>query len=357
MTAPPITALPSAPNRTSPGSTFSADAAAFVAALSTLVGELNSLGAWLNSNALLAYEWGDGSAAAPSVHPASDDTLGMFFSENSLGLAIAGVQKFFLDGSELQLDVELTGTAAQADGYDDTVGRLLKLGADAEGVFGLGATGTLDNLGDWQATGLPSGFYIFNSNTANKATDKPSGYSDTDFGIVQVLRYSPNFFTLIAWRGAGAALASPQIRRYYNGSWTNWVKDYLATDVVGTVAQSSGVPTGGLFEYGSNANGKYIRFADGTQICWKTLTGLGPVNNTYGSAFGSASIGLGTLPASFAAAPARALAPWNAIASRCHVEPYSQATTTDGGGCYLVRMISSAQTDYAIDAIFIGRWY
>lgn len=37
--------------------------------------------------------------------------------------------------------------------------------------------------------------------------------------------------------------------------------------VVGTVAQVGGVPTGQVVERGSNANGEYVRFADGTQIC------------------------------------------------------------------------------------------
>lgn len=39
-------------------------------------------------------------------------------------------------------------------------------------------------------------------------------------------------------------------------------------DIVGTVAQSGGVPTGAIIERGSNANGAYVRLADGTQICW-----------------------------------------------------------------------------------------
>lgn len=37
--------------------------------------------------------------------------------------------------------------------------------------------------------------------------------------------------------------------------------------VLGLVAQSGGIPTGGLIERGANANGEYVRFADGTQIC------------------------------------------------------------------------------------------
>lgn len=40
-------------------------------------------------------------------------------------------------------------------------------------------------------------------------------------------------------------------------------------NMVGTVTASPG-PGSALFETGSNANGSYTRFADGTQMCWKT---------------------------------------------------------------------------------------
>lgn len=43
-------------------------------------------------------------------------------------------------------------------------------------------------------------------------------------------------------------------------------------DIVGTVAQSGGIPTGALFERGSNANGDYFRFAGGLQICLRSVT-------------------------------------------------------------------------------------
>ena len=38
-------------------------------------------------------------------------------------------------------------------------------------------------------------------------------------------------------------------------------------DVLGTVSQAGGVPTGAVIEKGANSNGEYVRFADGTQIC------------------------------------------------------------------------------------------
>jgi len=37
--------------------------------------------------------------------------------------------------------------------------------------------------------------------------------------------------------------------------------------ILGTVSQASGVPTGAIIETGTNANGTYTRWADGTQIC------------------------------------------------------------------------------------------
>lgn len=42
---------------------------------------------------------------------------------------------------------------------------------------------------------------------------------------------------------------------------------YGPGNLLGTVSQSGGVPTGAVIERGSNANGEYVKFADGTMIC------------------------------------------------------------------------------------------
>lgn len=49
---------------------------------------------------------------------------------------------------------------------------------------------------------------------------------------------------------------------------------YRRDNIIDTVKQSGGVPTGGIMEYGSNSNGSYVRFAGGLQICRKVLTGI-----------------------------------------------------------------------------------
>ena len=47
---------------------------------------------------------------------------------------------------------------------------------------------------------------------------------------------------------------------------------YKQDNVVGTVSESGGVPTGAIIESGSNANGEFVKYADGTQICFRRLT-------------------------------------------------------------------------------------
>lgn len=67
---------------------------------------------------------------------------------------------------------------------------------------------------------------------------------------------------------------------------------YSRDSILGTVSQSGDVPTGAIIERGSNANGEYVRWADGTQICvGGVVMPAGPVNTqlsvrgTYAAAF------------------------------------------------------------------------
>ena len=51
------------------------------------------------------------------------------------------------------------------------------------------------------------------------------------------------------------------------GAWSAWRRIYHDANLLGPVSQSGGTPTGAVIESGSNANGRYTRWADGTQIC------------------------------------------------------------------------------------------
>lgn len=50
------------------------------------------------------------------------------------------------------------------------------------------------------------------------------------------------------------------------------LKAAATADIVGTVSQSGGVPTGAIFEKGSNANGRYVKYADGSATAEMAVT-------------------------------------------------------------------------------------
>lgn len=67
---------------------------------------------------------------------------------------------------------------------------------------------------------------------------------------------------------------------------------YGPGNLLGPVSETAGQPTGAVIERGSNANGAYIRFADGTQMCFVTAL-TDPASNT------SECVLNGNFPASF----------------------------------------------------------
>lgn len=145
----------------------------------------------------------------------------------------------------------------QSSAYDTTAGALLSVGA-----FGLGAEDaqTISDLDT--ATSLRTGFYrIAGSATANKP-------GTLAFGTCIILRYNSGAFHQIA---IGSAMQNIWIRYFSTPSFTNWFRVYTDRNILGTVSQTTGLPTGSIIERGSGANGQYVRFADGTQICTHSL--------------------------------------------------------------------------------------
>lgn len=116
--------------------------------------------------------------------------------------------------------------------------------------------------------------------------------------------------------------------------------------VVGTVAQVGGIPTGQVVERGSNANGEYVRFADGTQICWigSSFTRVAQVTWTFPASFVStpqltASVDDSPAPAYYFIAVS---VPSPSAATLYRHRRGDLATTTDA---------------FYIRAIAIGRWF
>ncbi|MEM8868808.1 MAG: DUF2793 domain-containing protein [Pseudomonadota bacterium] len=76
---------------------------------------------------------------------------------------------------------------------------------------------------------------------------------------------------------------------------------YHRGNLVGTVGQTGGLPDGAMIEQGSTADGGYVRFADGTQICWTEVDV--EIDTAVGAVFTSGTVTV-DFPVPFAAPPA-----------------------------------------------------
>ena len=47
---------------------------------------------------------------------------------------------------------------------------------------------------------------------------------------------------------------------------------FKQSNILGTVSESEGVPTGAIIERGSNSNGDFVKFADGLGFCFGSVT-------------------------------------------------------------------------------------
>ena len=76
---------------------------------------------------------------------------------------------------------------------------------------------------------------------------------------------------------AGAATVEMYARVKSAGNWQSHVEILHTGNMVGTVNSSK---TGAIIERGSNVNGEYVKFADGTLICWYVTPLISPANMT-----------------------------------------------------------------------------
>jgi hypothetical protein len=142
--------------------------------------------------------------------------------------------------------------ALQTSATDNTAGALMTVPA-----FGIGVTGTATALDDLDETTTASGVYSVSASTTG--TWPMSAGS----GMVEILRRaSTGFVQILTMTGTARTFQ----RRYSSGFGT-WYELYHRGNIVGTVSESGGVPTGAIIESGSNANGYYTKWADGTMIC------------------------------------------------------------------------------------------
>lgn len=77
--------------------------------------------------------------------------------------------------------------------------------------------------------------------------------------------------------------------------------------IVGSVSQSGGTPTGSIIERGSNANGEYVKLADGTMVCWANIDATADAWTTASGSFFVGPSNTWVFPAAFVAAGSAAV--------------------------------------------------
>lgn len=170
----------------------------------------------------------------------------------------------------------LVATDKQTSTTDANVGRLMGVGA-----FGLGAD-AISYSGSVDDSTMASGFYFAG---AGSTGTKPNTY-----GYLYHFKGTSRA-TQMWFREEGTTDILAYIRFFVSGTWTAWREMYHQGSIVGTVSQTGGVPTGAVVERASNANGEYVRLADGTQICrfQGTTSSAGAVTWTFPAAFAAGS--------------------------------------------------------------------
>ena len=275
-----------------------------------------------------------GSALLPGLAFQVDPDTGVYRpGANQLGISTGGTRRVLLDSTAMQVDVPITGTAAQSSLNDVTSGKLMKVGAFGVGGNPIGMSGSASigsrdlatgahSFGIGQPDGPETLAYAYCTWVLKNFTSRRHFLAFRD-GSTQ-----PDLF---AWIGH---------QQEADGSiiWHKLVS--LQTGVVGSVAQSGGVPTGAIIEKGSNANGSYTKFADGTMICRYNGNSSDSVEVTW------------TYPAAFAATPSVSLSVNAGSARTSYLS--SRGTSSVNFSVYTA---AGARAANPVDLIAIGNWF
>ena len=128
----------------------------------------------------------------------------------------------------------------------------------------------------------------------------------------------------------------------------NWGSDYF--NVNGNINQF-GSP---IVDSGSNANGNYVKFLDGTMICFKRVTKTLQCSNAWGNMYESANFDFGNMPQEFIEKPFVFVKDTGRTGT---TEGIQRVSTTYCGDTWIFRPVrDSSPVEYVFDYFAIGKW-
>lgn len=143
-------------------------------------------------------------------------------------------------------------------------------------------------------------------------------------------------------------------RLFFRGINTGDFQEALRrSDVVGAV--SSAANAGAVIERGSNANGEYVRYADGTQICWGVAADALLCTAAVGNGFQSPGTSNFTFPIGFVSAPR--VSPGGYFPSGGSSRAWPNMAVVGSGSCTIVAHGFTSSATIQVAYIAVGRWY
>lgn len=127
---------------------------------------------------------------------------------------------------------------------------------------------------------------------------------------------------------------------------------YQASNILGTVSQSGGIPTGAIIERGSNANGDYVKYADGTAICWNNGISAGATATLVGSLYSTPSVTSVTFPITFTSV---GVVSTNTVFANRWSGGASSLSNTGFG--VLLYSATTSGTNVTFGYVAVGRWF
>lgn len=235
--------------------------------------------------------WRDASAGLNSIYPTVTEGRqsvgdGKYFSVPGNG---AYMRLYRRQGSSAELIAEFPDRA-ELNSVIDQLGPLLGRDVTA-GLNSFGSDSSLVRLRDIvYASRAYFGSYYSGSSTSGNVDLAKAGecalYSSSNEGVFPIpgitffwvetqSTYSGESLlqTATIYTGGSPSKARQWIRVCANSpdtnggrQWGPWGEIYTSQNILGTVSQSNGIPTGAIIERGENANGEYAKYADGTLI-------------------------------------------------------------------------------------------
>lgn len=111
-----------------------------------------------------------------------------------------------------------------------------------------------------------------------------------------------------------------------------------------------------VVESGSNTNGNYVKYADGTMICTKKIVTQQQINVAFGGLYETSNtVNFGNYAMPFISVPDTILA--TSLGRSCLLEGIQDYSNTSFGRTWLMRPSADASVnEYTISLLAIGKW-